>query len=495
MQDSKLNTVILSRVSSKSQEEEGYSLDSQLKLLQSYCSQHSLNVIKVFKITETASKDQNRKTFKEMMEFMLKENVYHLAVEKTDRFTRNFKDAVVIDDWLESNEDRRLHSVKENILLHKNAKSDVKFIWNINVSIAKKYTDNLREEAMKGWKEKLSQGWLPGFPPPGYQTVTLDHKKIHILNIQTKDIMIDAFKTYLLPGQTIKTITEKLNKAGLRTRHDKPYSKSHVARILSNPFYIGINRFNGVDYPGAQEKLISEKLFYKVQSKMSRGQTKEFKKHHCPYQGLIRCLDCNSLVTWQLQKGRYYGLCRRLNDECRCSPALKEENLEEAVKIALKQVISPSTSLIDWIIQKLVDLNVDQTKNNEDTKDALNRQIRHYQQMDDNLYDDKLAGIISIDKYQVKHQDFKSKIDKLNQEISNLDTKFNLELDYKIKLIELSQKADLIYQNGTADQKRLIISKLFENLTMKGGILSVKYNQVMAIFSQKLDQSSNIMKG
>ncbi|QQR53282.1 recombinase family protein [bacterium] len=90
--------------------------------------------------------------------------IYHLAVEKTDRLTRNFKDSVAIDDWLAKDEDRMLHAVKEGLLLHKNSKSDVKFMWNIHLAVAKKYTDNLREEAMKGWAEKLAQGWLPAPP-------------------------------------------------------------------------------------------------------------------------------------------------------------------------------------------------------------------------------------------------------------------------------------------------------------------------------------------
>jgi predicted site-specific integrase-resolvase len=37
-------TVILARVSSKSQEDEGYSLDSQLKLLHGYCLSKGLSV-------------------------------------------------------------------------------------------------------------------------------------------------------------------------------------------------------------------------------------------------------------------------------------------------------------------------------------------------------------------------------------------------------------------------------------------------------------------
>src|SRR5690349_6589116 len=121
--------VILARVSSKSQEDEGYSLDSQLKLLQGYCAKQDLSVVRVFKIAETASKQQSRKVIHEMLDYISKNGIYHLAVEKTDRFTRNFRDAVAIDEWLEQDEHRRLHAVKESLLLHKNAKSDVKFMW------------------------------------------------------------------------------------------------------------------------------------------------------------------------------------------------------------------------------------------------------------------------------------------------------------------------------------------------------------------------------
>ena len=44
----KTDAVILARVSSKAQEDEGYSLDSQVKLLQSYSETKNLRVVKVF---------------------------------------------------------------------------------------------------------------------------------------------------------------------------------------------------------------------------------------------------------------------------------------------------------------------------------------------------------------------------------------------------------------------------------------------------------------
>ena len=179
----KSRAVILARVSSKSQEDEGYSLDSQVKLLTGYCANKGFIVDKIFKIAETASKEQSRRIFKELLTYMNKNTIYHLAVEKTDRLTRNMKDAVAIDDWLSRDTDRMLHLVKENIQLHKESKSDVKFMWNIHLAVAKKYTDNLREEAMKGWAEKLAQGWLPAVPPVGYMTVTIT---VNVYMFQTR---------------------------------------------------------------------------------------------------------------------------------------------------------------------------------------------------------------------------------------------------------------------------------------------------------------------
>lgn len=56
--------VILARVSTKGQEDEGYSLEAQVKNMRMYCSNARINPIKVFKIAESASKTEQRKIFK-----------------------------------------------------------------------------------------------------------------------------------------------------------------------------------------------------------------------------------------------------------------------------------------------------------------------------------------------------------------------------------------------------------------------------------------------
>src|ERR671927_567218 len=146
--------IIYARVSTKEQAEEGYSLASQIKLLRDYADKNSLDVVKEFVIPESASGRQERKTFKEMMEYCKKHGFSHILCEKVDRITRNLQDAVWIDAWLQDNQERRIHFVKQNLVIPQNATSYEKFQWDIYVVLARQYSNNLSEETKKGLIEK-----------------------------------------------------------------------------------------------------------------------------------------------------------------------------------------------------------------------------------------------------------------------------------------------------------------------------------------------------
>jgi len=487
------NAVILARVSSKAQEDEGYSLDSQLKLLSGYCEKKGLTIVKVFKIAETASKEQGRKTFHEMLEYIEKNDVFHLAVEKTDRFTRNFRDSVAIDEWLEQNENRRLHAVKEGLQLHKHATSDVKFMWSIHVSVAKKYTDNLREEAMKGWAEKLAQGWLPAPPPPGYKTVVVGNKRIHVSDPDTKSLIQKAFKLYTEPNHSIASVADEMKLMGLRTRKGRPYYKSQVQRILNNPFYIGINRHNGKDYPGAQEKLIGKDLFDSVQAKMHKGRPTVLKRHNPVFKNMITCDGCGGVVTWQKQKGRYYGACQRKSEACKQRKFIREDKIEAVIADRLSKLICPSPEIIGWVADAMKKEYTDTVENKEKLVASIQMQIDRIQRMDDSLYDDKLSGDITPERYKEKHEQFVSQKAELTHQLSKVDVASAQRLEYGLVVLELTQKAGLIYAKKTPEQKRLIITKLFTNLTFSDGGVSVKYTKFAHAIAENVQLTRNLL--
>ncbi|MFI5240607.1 MAG: recombinase family protein [Candidatus Saccharimonadia bacterium] len=463
-----MRTIALARVSSKAQEDEGYSLDAQLKLIRNYCRDNKLNVIHEFRISETASKNEQRSVFRQMLSYINTNNIAHVVVEKTDRLTRNLRDAVVVDDWLENDERRRLHMVKENLVVHKHAKSDAKLMWNIYLAFAKKYTDNLREEAMKGWDEKLAQGWMPAPPPPGYKTATENSKKIHVIDEETSPVVTRAFKLYLEPGQTISTVTDELAQCGLTTKKHRPLAKSAVNKMLRNPFYVGVIRFNNREYPGAHEPLIDNNIFNAVQIKL--GEHKSKQRHHDPlFSGLLQCLDCHKMVTWQLQKGRYYGACQRRQDACKKRRMIREDYLEEAVCEELRTIGKKAAAqdILQCLKQKIAENRHPYVgQHRVQVVKLIKQQIRHSEMMSDNLYGDKLSGVISEETYQKKQEDIEIRLMQLRDRLIRIE-----ELEGKMSF-EGSRTGSIIgmYTSESKIGKRLILATLFKINLARGGV-------------------------
>lgn len=460
--------VIFARVSSKAQEDEGYSLDSQLKLLRNYCKKKRLNIIKEFKIAETASKAQRRTVFHETLRYIAKNKIHHFVVEKTDRAVRNIKDAAYIYDWIEDDEQRVLHSVKEGLELHKSSRSQVKLMWGIFVAFAKQYTDSLREEVMKGWDEKLAQGWLPAPPPPGYMTVTAQSKKIHIPNPATYLSIEPLFQFELLPDSTLKAATQEAANLGLTTRKGKPLAKSSVYKLLTNPFYIGINRLNGKEYPGAQEPLISKKLFYAVQDKLHNRRHTKSHSHNPVFKGVIRCEHCQAAVTWQKQKGRYYGACQRKTDACRGKRLLREDRLEVRFVSLLEEIKDPRKKILTKLEVALRIGRPDSIvgKHRDEVIKSLNRQLGRLQDMSDALYDDKLANYISTNKFEQKQQELATQMLEIQSRLKRLQETQGEQRD-KPKLQSKNPIVNL-YLQSSPNQKRTIMAQLYKQVWADG---------------------------
>ncbi len=465
----KISTVALARVSSKAQEDEGYSLDAQLKLIRGYCKDNKLGVISEFRISETASKNEQRTVFRQMIAYINKNKAAHLVVEKTDRLTRNLRDAVVIDDWLEADEKRRLHMVKESLIIHKNAKSDAKLMWNIYLAIAKKYTDNLREEAMKGWSEKLAQGWMPAPPPPGYKTVSENYKKIHIVDEDTGFLVQTCFRLYTQPGQTIATVADEAAQCGLTTRKGRPLSSSAIHRMLRNPFYIGVIRFNARDYPGAHEPLLDKELFWAVQEKLGEKSQSKIIRHDSLFRGLLKCDDCGATITWQSQKGRYYGSCQRRNDRCKRYPFLRQDYFENRVRTELQRVDE-----IDVDREIFLRLNqiIEQSNHDYIGQHCLNvmklikRQIRRCEFMEDNLYEDKIAGVIGEQTYVTKLSETKDRSEQLHNRLRRIEV---LDGEIKVRETSIGTVVDL-YEHEPKTRKRIILNNLFKIRVSQGAV-------------------------
>ena len=146
-----IKTVLYARVSTRDQAEEGYSLPAQERLLGEYARRNDLEIDRVFSVPESAAGRLERKTFKEMLEYLeANPSLKVILCEKVDRITRNFKDSVALDEWLNGDGERQVHFVKQGLVIHRDAKSNDKLQWDFHVVLARNYTNNLSEEVRKG---------------------------------------------------------------------------------------------------------------------------------------------------------------------------------------------------------------------------------------------------------------------------------------------------------------------------------------------------------
>lgn len=202
-------------------------------------------------------------------------------------------------------------------------------MWNIHLAVAKKYTDNLREEAMKGCAEKLAQGHMPSRPPVGYMTGVRNDKRIHVPNPKIAPIIMTAFELYLQPAESTVTIYSFLAQAGVETYNGRPIAKSAVHKLPQNPYYMGIIQFNGETYSVAHDPLVSKKLNQSVQDKMHSKRPSKQRKHDIDLRNIILCGHCGKVITWQLQRGNLYGSCQRDLPECRKQKFLREADIHQ----------------------------------------------------------------------------------------------------------------------------------------------------------------------
>lgn len=151
---------------------------------------------------------------------------------------------------------------------------------------------------MKGWAEKLAQGWLPSAPPVGYVNVTQNGKKIQIPDESNWRIIKEMFSLYLKPEQTAKSITKEMARRGVVTRKGRPYAHGRVVEMLKNPYYVGIIRFDGREYPGSHQTFVDKRVWMEVQKKLHAKRPTYYKKHNPLFKNLITCETCGGCVTW-----------------------------------------------------------------------------------------------------------------------------------------------------------------------------------------------------
>ncbi len=478
----KIKTVLFARVSTREQAEEGYSLPAQEKLLQDYVSKQEFSLVKKFSVPESASGKQERKLFNELLTYLEEHiDIKVVVCEKVDRITRNFKDAVRLDDWLNGDETRQIHFVKQNLIVHKNAKSNEKFMWDIYLAMARQYTNNLSEETKKGMNEKAAQGWYPGNHKKGYKTTGDLGHKIWVIDKENSDAKFIeiGFVLYDTGNYTLRTTAKELYEQGWKV-NGKPISKSELHNILSDPFYCGEFIWKNKLYKhGKHEAIISKELFYRVQDRLKRSlKAGKYTKHNYLFGlSMTVCDECGRTVTWDIQKGHIYGHCTKYNTNCTQKKYISEDEVENQLKVIFDGLQVTNKRLLEWVSKALKESHHDESEFHEDIVKELDRQYMQAKRKLDTVYEDKVDGLITKEKYLEKKAEYEKGIENL---LSAKEKHARANINYielGSNIFEIAQKGRKVYEKlKLMNEKRDLLNFVFSNLKIRDGKVIPSYH-------------------
>lgn len=265
---------------------------------------------------ESASGARERLHFSQMLLSARKHKIQHILTEKVDRISRNFKEAIKLQDWLERDSSRYVHFVKQSLVIGQNSKSSDTFMWDIFLSMARQYSRNLSEEVKKGQKIGINKGLFMGSHKIGYLAHGAKGKscegKPRYPNPTMKGVIKDVFER-IARGEAVINVCKWAQQDGrLKTNQGGKLHRSRFYTFIRDPFVCGQFYFNNKLYEGIHEPIISKQLFYDVQDILDDKKNRKSASHTYAYRGLVKnstgtMMNCctNKGLTYYYRNGVY----------------------------------------------------------------------------------------------------------------------------------------------------------------------------------------------
>ncbi len=294
------------RVSTKEQAEkggqaEGFSIPAQREANQRKADQLGATIIEEFVDAGESARKADRPELMRMIQYVAKHKTNYCIVHKVDRLARNRADDVTIHLALKD-AGVTLVSATENI----DETPSGMLLHGIMSSIAEFYSRNLATEVVKGLSQKAAQGGTVTKAPIGYRNVGVRDefgREVRTVEIDEEraPLVRWAFQVFASGDWTTSQLHHELVARGLTTaasprRPSRPIGKSSVHRMLTNPYYKGSVRYQGVTYAGVHEAIVPNEVWDQVQTVLGthRSAADATQVHEHYLKGTVFCGQCGS---------------------------------------------------------------------------------------------------------------------------------------------------------------------------------------------------------
>jgi site-specific DNA recombinase len=479
--------IAFARVSSREQAREGYSLDVQEESLRRYAEKVGRQIVRLFKVAETASKKDERKTFKEMLAFA-KANAKKLDAvlfAKVDRAARNLVDYVELEK-LESDHGVRFISVTQPT----EANPAGRMMRRTLASMASFFTEQMALDIRGGIERRVREGWFANVAPYGYKNIRENGRGHVIVHERNGPNVSRLFELFATGTHTIDSVCAAMRTEGrvYRDSTDR-FPRASVHTILTDRAYIGELQWKGQWHSGKHPPLVDHATFQKVQSLLG-GKTY---KHHAQLTyagGLIRCGHCGNLVSAEQitkKSGKQYVYYRcsvsRLGEHPR--HRVPERDIDQQILNAFKSMKQDEETAA-WFSEVLQARTRDERKETHDQANELQRQLTRLRHQQDELLNLRLSREIDEEQFGRKGMELRDRIAVLKETLDGLDLTRGERAEQAIKVFELSQSLTEKWLVADYAAKRQILDIVFSNFKLNVVTLEYEMKKPFALLSEGL---------
>ena len=303
----KIKCAIYTRVSTDNQAEvEFNSCEAQEEKIISFIkSQENMEVFKVYSNLGFTGVNINRPALIEMLQDIKQGKINLVISYKIDRLTRSPKDFYQLIELFEK---YRVDFISITERFDTSTPSG-RLLRNIMLTFSQFEREITSERTKDKMLQRAQKGmWNGGIIPFGYKTAD---KKL-VIDKKRAEIVYDIYNSYIA-NHSVAKIVSKLMTNNIEDSKGLPLSKSRIYNILRNPIYKGKIKYDGKLLSGNHKPIISEDIF-DIAQKIHKKKVKKlrlYKKYLLA--GLIKCKECDSLMTpcytnkkRQLETRRYY---------------------------------------------------------------------------------------------------------------------------------------------------------------------------------------------
>jgi site-specific DNA recombinase len=413
------------RVSSREQEREGFSLDVQEEAFEFYAKRENGVVDKVFRIAETATKNDQRKIFREAITFAKRNAAEYdgILFYKIDRAARNMKDLMLLEE-IEKDYDLPFISVTQPV---ENTPTG-RMIRRTLATIGAFQTEQMSLDIRSGIAKRVAIGWFPSRCPYGYRNIRTNGRATAEVHRENAPKVQRAFELRAYEGLLVEQIAERLYMEGLFYTPSKPrFPETKLYAILHDLSYNGFVKYQGQWHPGLHETLIDKMTWDLVRVSFDE---QKYRSHEMVYANqLIHCGYCGHPITGEEKEKvtkagpmKYiYYRCGRYQRHGHPRVRLREQELDLQVRQMLADFRAERPELQRLIFNTALSRLEDERTSSEVRAEEVKRQLSLIEGQRDELLNLRLAKGIPEDRFAAKQAELQEREDLIRRQVQLMD--------------------------------------------------------------------------